>query len=104
MVTCNFCALVSDVSGGYSLSILNTIRNTLDVSIHVSFGKGEDYAPLTYHEAFYLATLGGARGTVICCCLHILPESNHGLSKPVAVTSYEGSVVLSSQFSKVFKI
>jgi cytosine/adenosine deaminase-related metal-dependent hydrolase len=58
----NFYAHVTDVSGGYSPSILDAIRNTLDVSIHISYGKGSKYAPLTYHEAFYLATLGGARG------------------------------------------
>jgi guanine deaminase len=55
-------ALVADVSGGFSPSVLDAIRNALDVSIHISFGKCEDYAPLTYHEAFYLATLGGATG------------------------------------------
>lgn len=50
------------MAGGYSPSILDAIRNALDVSIHVSFGKDEDYEPITYHEAFYLATLGGAEG------------------------------------------
>jgi guanine deaminase len=54
--------LVADVSGGFSPSVLDAIRNALDVSIHISFGKGEDYAPLTYREVFYLATLGGATG------------------------------------------
>ena len=54
----------SDVSGGYSPSILDAIRNALSVSIHVSFGKGDDYKPLTYQEAFYLATLGGAEGKI----------------------------------------
>lgn len=57
--------LGTDVSGGYSPSILDTIRNALDVSIHVSFGKGEDYKPLTYQEAFYLATLGGAEAVAL---------------------------------------
>jgi hypothetical protein len=63
----NWYALVTDVSGGYSPSVLDAIRNALEVSIHTSFGMGADYAPLTYHEAFYLATLGGARGIVNCC-------------------------------------
>lgn len=58
----NFSVHVTDVSGGYSPSILDAVRNTLDVSIHISYGKGSSYVPLTYHEAFYLATLGGARG------------------------------------------
>ncbi|XP_069675243.1 guanine deaminase-like [Periplaneta americana] len=56
--------LGTDVSGGYSPSILDTIRNTLDVSIHISF-KDENYVPLTYHEAFYLATLGGATAVAL---------------------------------------
>lgn len=57
--------LGTDVSGGFSPSVLDAIRNALDVSIHISFGKGEDYAPLTYHEAFYLATLGGATAVAL---------------------------------------
>ncbi|PSN46074.1 Guanine deaminase [Blattella germanica] len=57
--------LGTDVSGGYSPSILDAIRNALDVSIHVSFGKGETYSPLTYHEVFYLATLGGAQAVAL---------------------------------------
>lgn len=59
-----FIVFVTDVSGGFSPSILDAIRNALDVSIHIFFGKGEDYVPLTFHEAFYLATLGGATGIV----------------------------------------
>ena len=43
---------------------MDAIRNALDVSIHISFGKGEDYVPLTFREAFYLATLGGATGII----------------------------------------
>jgi hypothetical protein len=58
----NFSVHVTDVSGGYSPSILDAVRNALDVSIHISYGKGSDYVTLSYHEAFYLATLGGARG------------------------------------------
>lgn len=61
-----FTVFVADVSGGFSPSILDAIRNALDVSIHISFEKGEDYIPLTFREAFYLATLGGAKGTVNC--------------------------------------
>ncbi|KDR23220.1 Guanine deaminase [Zootermopsis nevadensis] len=56
--------LGTDVSGGYSTSILNAIRCALQTSIHIFFGKGtdSDYVPLSYHEAFNLATLGGAKG------------------------------------------
>jgi len=57
-----FIVFVADISGGFSPSILDAIRRALDVSIHVSFGKDEEYVPLTFREAFYLATLGGATG------------------------------------------
>jgi hypothetical protein len=43
---------------------LDAIHDALDISIHITFGKGEDCVPLTFHEAFYLATLGGATGIV----------------------------------------
>lgn len=54
---------LTDVAGGPSPSILNVIRAAMDVSIHVSFSK-KNYKPLNYQEAFYLATLGGAKGKV----------------------------------------
>lgn len=54
------CLLV-DVSGGASLSIVNSMRNAIQTSIHLSFSK-EDYEPLNCYDAFYLATLGGAEG------------------------------------------
>ncbi|XP_069674540.1 guanine deaminase-like isoform X1 [Periplaneta americana] len=59
--------LGTDISGGYSPSVLNAIRAALQTSIHVFFKKGGDntYVPLTYHEAFYLATLGGAKALAI---------------------------------------
>ncbi|PSN46075.1 Guanine deaminase [Blattella germanica] len=57
--------LGTDVSGGYSPSILDAIRNALDVSIHISLGAQMGYIPLNYHEAFYLATLGGARALAL---------------------------------------
>ncbi|XP_023719933.1 guanine deaminase isoform X2 [Cryptotermes secundus] len=55
--------LGTDVSGGYSISILNAIRSALQTSTHIFFKKhqGSGYIPLSYHEAFYLATLGGAK-------------------------------------------
>ena len=66
-----FSAFVTDVSGGFSPSMLDAIRNALSVSIHVSFGKGEDYVPMTYREAFYLATLGGATGIANFATVHL---------------------------------
>lgn len=50
-----------DVGGGSNLSILDAMRAALTVSICLSFSK-PSYIPLTYHEVFYLATLGGATG------------------------------------------
>lgn len=46
--------LGTDVAGGYSLSMLHEIRESLECSKTIS-------APLTLEEGFYLATLGGAQ-------------------------------------------
>lgn len=62
-------ALGSDIAGGYSSSILDAMRQTIIASRVSSFnpptnGKrvsgGSEYTPLTYAEAFHLATVGGA--------------------------------------------
>eukprot|EP01126_Amoeba_proteus_P044723 TRINITY_DN4984_c0_g1_i7.p1 TRINITY_DN4984_c0_g1~~TRINITY_DN4984_c0_g1_i7.p1 ORF type:complete len:221 (-),score=43.51 TRINITY_DN4984_c0_g1_i7:26-688(-) len=55
--------LGTDVSGGYSPSILSSIRTSLIASTvhHVSGG----IKPLTWQEGFFLATVGGSR--VIGC-------------------------------------
>lgn len=54
-------ALGTDVSGGYSPSVLDAIRSTIATSKALLFStKQKDYEPLSYHEAFYLATIGGA--------------------------------------------
>lgn len=66
--------LGTDVSGGNSVSILHSLTRALDVSKHIDFfnkhgvrGTGvaktpnRDYQQLTYKQAFYLATLGGAK-------------------------------------------
>ncbi len=58
-------SLVTDVAGGYSSSILDAIRKSIDVSKALSFSKSKDYQPISHHEALYMATLGGARGTVV---------------------------------------
>lgn len=71
----------TDCSGGYSTSMLNSIRESINCSHSISFmlrdekdiekevsnikeNKSilsvQDYTPLSYHEAFYLATMGGA--------------------------------------------
>ncbi|KAM8707180.1 hypothetical protein ACLKA7_011300 [Drosophila subpalustris] len=66
--------LGTDVSGGNSVSILHALARALDVSKHIDVfnrqdirGTGpakspkENYQQLTYKQAFYLATLGGAK-------------------------------------------
>lgn len=74
-------SLGTDCSGGYSTSMLCCIRNTINCSHSISFMLRDEkdldleiqnildkkskldvpeYSPLSYHEAFYLATMGGA--------------------------------------------
>lgn len=72
-------SLGTDVSGGASPSMLSAIRETQKVSNLVSLvekaERGDEWAPLTDIEAFYLATVGGAaslgvhglvRATLLC--------------------------------------
>lgn len=54
-------ALGTDVAGGYSPSVLDAIRSTIATSKALLFSaEQKHYEPLSYHEAFYLATMGGA--------------------------------------------
>ena len=53
--------LGTDVSGGYSSSILDALRNAVQVSKAHGFNETEDYKPISHHEALYMATLGGAK-------------------------------------------
>lgn len=74
--------LGTDVSGGSDMSILAAMRAALGVSQHLNFmktqhvqgtgkleqssaQKGEKYIPLTYRQALYLATLGGAQALAL---------------------------------------
>jgi guanine deaminase len=52
--------LGTDVAGGYHPSILDAARQAITAS-KLSHLKDKDYAPLSYQEAFFLATLGGSR-------------------------------------------
>ncbi|XP_067014300.2 guanine deaminase [Anabrus simplex] len=56
--------LGTDVSGGYSPSIIDAMHKALSVGIHLSFND-EKLSPLNYHEIFYLATLGGAQALAL---------------------------------------
>ena len=51
-----------DVSGGESPSMLVAIRDCVKASNVVSFGKSDGFEPLSFKEAFFLATLGGSQG------------------------------------------
>lgn len=52
--------LGTDVSGGYSPSVLEAVRSTALVSRHVAMTDGEE-CKLSVEEALYLSTRGGAR-------------------------------------------
>ncbi|XP_077285944.1 guanine deaminase [Arctopsyche grandis] len=54
--------LGTDVAGGDSTSILDAIRRCMDVSSHLCLMDGNsENSSVTWTEAFYLATLGGAK-------------------------------------------
>ncbi|XP_003383532.1 PREDICTED: guanine deaminase-like [Amphimedon queenslandica] len=56
--------LGTDVSGGFSSSMLDAIRHALQASraLHIKFEKeGKEYEQLTLDEALYMATIGGAK-------------------------------------------
>lgn len=52
--------LGTDVAGGYSVSLLDTMRQAIIASKVIFFQKGAESPPLKMHEVVYLATLGGA--------------------------------------------
>ncbi|KAK6195970.1 hypothetical protein SNE40_001285 [Patella caerulea] len=56
--------LGTDIAGGYSPSMLNAIRQTVQVSnTHAILAEkdGKEYKPLNFKEVFRLATLGGSQ-------------------------------------------
>ncbi|XP_034117508.1 guanine deaminase [Drosophila albomicans] len=70
--------LGTDVSGGNSVSILHALSRALDVSKHIDVFNSQDirgsgaaknpqknYKQLSYKQAFYLATLGGAKALTL---------------------------------------
>lgn len=56
--------LGTDVSGGYSLSILDAMRQAVIASKVIAF-QNPDEKELSIKEAFYLATLGGAEALAL---------------------------------------
>ena len=58
--------LGTDVGAGYSLSMFSEMREAIESSKMIHFLKSSaNYKPLTSIEAFYLATLGGAKAISI---------------------------------------
>lgn len=63
--------LGTDVSGGHSPSILNALKDAIGVSHHLNFAKNQlimgtgKMASMSYKEAIYLATLGGAEAMAV---------------------------------------
>lgn len=53
--------LGTDVSGGYAASLLEAVRQTVMVSRLVNYTTGEERDKLSFIEALWLATRGGAR-------------------------------------------
>ncbi|KAF2485565.1 putative guanine deaminase [Neohortaea acidophila] len=52
--------LGTDCSAGYSISILNAIRQASNVSRHLAISTGDEKWVLKFEELVYLATMGGA--------------------------------------------
>ncbi|XP_069122599.1 guanine deaminase-like [Argopecten irradians] len=52
--------LGTDISGGYSSSILNAMRAAICTSNTIAILKGPNYRQLDYREVFKMATIGGA--------------------------------------------
>lgn len=52
--------LGTDCSAGYSISVLNAMRQASNVSRHLTIHTGDPAWKLTFEELIYLATMGGA--------------------------------------------
>lgn len=52
----------TDVAGGDSANILDAMRRAMDVATHLQM-QGDEGSYIKWSEVFYLATLGGAKGT-----------------------------------------
>jgi guanine deaminase len=61
--------LGTDCSAGYSISILNAMRQASNVSRHLAIHTGEPTWKLTFEELIYLATMGGAE---VCSLDHVV--------------------------------
>lgn len=57
--------LGTDMSGGYSPSLLDAMRFAITVSNILSLTKPKSYKPLTTKDVFFMATLGGAQALAV---------------------------------------
>ena len=56
---------LTDVSAGHSVCMLDAMRHAVQASNTLYITKGDkEYQFLSHNEAFYMATMGGARGVV----------------------------------------
>ena len=80
-----FYCISPDVSGGHSPSILDAMRAAMASSRALSFTHPDQtYSSITYHEAFYLGTLGGAKGMFFACiCMY--KWFNKGFNKIIII-------------------
>lgn len=51
----------TDLSGGYSSSIQDSMRKAIETSKILKMTKGAGYSSINHMDTFYLATLGGAQ-------------------------------------------
>ena len=61
--------LGTDCSAGYSISILNAMRQASNVSRHLAIHTGDSAWKLSFKELVYLATMGGAE---VCSLNHVV--------------------------------
>lgn len=62
IIKCLFFVIGTDVSGGYSVSIQDALRKSIETSKMLStLIHTKDYTAIHHNDAFYLATLGGAK-------------------------------------------
>lgn len=93
------CLSSIDVSGGESPSMLVAIRDCIKASNVLSFGKTEEYKPLSFKEAFFLATLGGSQGKISVKTANLL-SSQVVTSKKYWYTSFILTLKLEEQYNK----
>ena len=62
MIAVFCCIFLTDLSAGFSCSMMEVQRCAVQMSQALSLTKSKKYKPLDFREAFRMATLGGAQG------------------------------------------